>query len=63
MLSLRCRLGIDKQLLKNYGYDIENNENFVDFKKKGVLIDEGNIVKLNPDFYGVSNFIIASILP
>lgn len=63
MLGLRCKNGISKNYLINHGYELVKNENFIDFKNKGVLIETSDRIYLNPDFYGVSNFIIASLLP
>lgn len=63
MLGLRCKAGVSKDYLKSKGYEIENNENFIEFRQKGVLIENRDNITLNPDFYGVSNFIIASLLP
>jgi len=62
MLGLRCKAGINKEFLKKNGYLIEKNENFIEFVKKGILND-GEIISLNPQYYGVSNYIISSILP
>lgn len=64
MLGFRCKLGISKKYLLSLGYNIEENKNFKDFLKRGVISENGddNII-LNPQYYGVNNFIIASILP
>ena len=63
MLGLRCCLGISKSYLKNLGYNIEDNEYVKDFKKREVLLEEEDKIFLNSKFYGVNNFIIASLLP
>lgn len=63
MLGLRCKVGISKNFLKKHGYKIDENENFIDFYKRGILIACEDKIILNPNFYGVSNYIIASILP
>ena len=63
MLGLRCKNGISKEFLKNLGYNIEENNNFIDFKNKEVLIENDDKIILNTAYYGVSNYIIASILP
>lgn len=63
MLGLRCLNGIDKKYLKLNGYDIVKNDYYKDFVKKGVLIDDGDKIYLNEDYYFVNNFIIVSLLP
>ena len=63
MLGLRCRLGIDNLKLKGLGYDITQNKDFKKFVKDNILIKEEDIIKLNPQYYGVSNFIITALLP
>ena len=63
MLGLRCRLGVDNDKLKQFGYDLTQNEYFKNFVRDCVLIKEGEIIKLNPQYYGVSNFIITRLLP
>ena len=63
MLGLRCNLGIDTKYLERLNYNILDNENFKDFKEKGILIEEGNKVNLNPDFYVINNYVIVNLLP
>lgn len=63
MLGLRCKAGISKEFLKKYGYDIEKSEKYIEFKEKSILNENEDKISLNPDYYGVSNYIIASILP
>lgn len=64
MLGLRCKNGISKSYLNGLGYDITKVQSFDDFIKRGVLVEEGDDkIKLNPTYYGVNNFIIASLLP
>lgn len=63
MLGLRCKAGISKEFLKKYGYDIEKSDKYIEFKEKGILNENEDKISLNPDYYGVSNYIIASILP
>ncbi len=59
MLGLRCEVGFDiNQLKKN----ILSNPKFQQYLKSGILQKEGKIVKLNPDFYGVSNTIIENLI-
>ncbi len=64
MLGLRCKIGVDKKYLMQLGYDIDKNNSLKDFIENGVIIS-GNDSKLflNPQFYGVNNFIITSLLP
>ena len=63
MLGLRCYKGIKIDFLKTNGYDITQNKNYIDFKEKGILLEKDNKAYLNSDFYGVSNYIIASLIP
>ena len=63
MLGLRCKAGISKKFLNDLGFDISKNENFQEFKNKQILIETDDKILLNENFYGVSNYIIASILP
>lgn len=63
MLGLRCDLGIDTKYLEKLNYHIKDNESSKDFKEKGILIEEKDRVKLNPDFYVINNYIIVSLLP
>ena len=62
MLGLRCEIGFNKKQILDLGYDIEKNENFNNLINKNILIEKGDIIKTNPKYYGVSNYIISSIL-
>ena len=63
MLGLRCKNGISKEFLLKKDYDIKKNENYLLFLSQGILIDKGDKIYLNPDFYGVNNYIIVQLLP
>lgn len=63
MLGLRNSCGVNKLELKNLGYDINTNENFLFYIKKDILYEKYNFIYLNPKFYGVSNNIILNLLP
>ena len=63
MLGLRCKAGISKIVMKTLGYDITTNSNLVEFVEKGILNQQGDIITLNPDYYGVSNYIFVKLLP
>ncbi|MBQ8909324.1 MAG: radical SAM family heme chaperone HemW [Clostridia bacterium] len=63
MLGLRCKAGISKQFLRIKGYNIDENESYAEFLQKGILLDNGDNIKLNPKYYGVSNYIIVKLLP
>ncbi len=65
MLRLRCKLGIDKNYLLSKGYDITKNINYAVFIEKGVIIPskDDNKVFINPQYYGVNNYVISSLLP
>lgn len=63
MLGLRCNRGVDKMYLTSLGYDIAKNEHLSDFIEKGVIIQKEDRLYLNPDFYGVNNYIIVHLLP
>ncbi len=63
MLGLRCKLGVSKKYLKSLGYDIETNSNLKEFIDREVIISKDDILNLNPSYYGVNNYIIASLLP
>ncbi len=65
MLGLRCKIGINKNYLLEKGYDITKNSYLQDFIEKEIIITQkdDNILKLNPQYYGVNNFIITSLLP
>lgn len=63
MLGLRCRAGISKIVMKSFGYDILQCEDYHYFKEKGVLVEKGDIITLNPQYYGVSNYVIVKLLP
>lgn len=62
MLGLRCKKGIDKKYLKSLGYDIEKNNYLKEYIQNNILIENERIY-LNPDFYGVNNYIIVHLLP
>ncbi|MBQ8443882.1 MAG: radical SAM family heme chaperone HemW [Clostridia bacterium] len=63
MLGLRCKAGISKKFLIQKGYDIQKSDSYIDFLEKDILQESGDNVKLNPKFYGVSNYIIVKLLP
>lgn len=63
MLGLRCKYGVDIEYLKNLGYNIEENENLTDFIDKNIIKKDKQRLFLNPDFYGVNNYIILKLLP
>ena len=65
MLGLRCCHGIDKTYLVNLGYNIDENQHLKDFIEKGIIRQnyDKNRLYLNPDFYGVNNYIIVHLLP
>lgn len=63
MLGLRCYLGFDREELKSFGYDIEQNENFKILLKKGYIYQKNSKIYLNPKFYNVNNQIITKLLP
>lgn len=63
MLGLRCKKGIKKDYLLSLGYDITKNEYLKDYVKNGIIIENQNLLYLNPKFYGVNNFIIVHLLP
>lgn len=63
MLGLRCKNGIDLNYLKNLNYDLENNKTLNDFVEKNILIKQNNKVFINPEYYGVNNYIIVQLLP
>ena len=62
MLGLRCRNGIDKNFIKSFGYDIEKNKNYNDYLSQNILIESGDKVFLNPDYYSVNNLVIVNLL-
>ena len=63
MLGLRCKNGISKDYLKKIGYDITKCQSLNDFIKRDVVTEKGDRIYLNPSYYGINNFIIASLLP
>lgn len=63
MLGLRCRAGISKIVMKSFGYDILTNQDYQDFIKQGVLQERGDLITLNPKYYGISNYVIVKLLP
>ena len=63
MLGLRCKAGISKIVMKSMGYDIAGNENFQEFKNQGILVENGDIITLNPQYYGINNYVIVKLLP
>lgn len=62
MLGLRCTLGVNIEYLKNLGYNIEKNKNFNEFLSKNIIFKKENKFFLNPQYYGVSNYIIVKLL-
>jgi len=62
MLGLRCNQGVDKEYLSRLGYDITKNENLLNFIEKGIIKEDKNRLFLNPDYYGVNNYIIVHLL-
>ena len=63
MLGLRCDLGVDKNYLKSLKFDIEKSESLADYVQRGIIRKSGDKLFLNPQYYGVNNFIIAHLLP
>lgn len=65
MLGLRCNQGVSLDYLASMGCNFAQNEYFDDFVNKGILKLSGDNKKvyLNPDFYGVNNYIIVHLLP
>ena len=43
--------------------DITKNENYSEVIANDIIIENGDKLILNPDFYGVSNYIIVKLLP
>ncbi len=62
MLGLRCCLGFRLSQLKKYGVILEKNPYFNEFLEKGVLKAENGVIKINPDYYGVSNLVIEELI-
>lgn len=62
MLGLRCKLGFKISDLKKLGYDITKNKAYAEFLEKNILIKIGNVLRLNEDYYGVSNSVICGLL-
>ena len=63
MLGLRCKLGVDIEILKKIGYDIKKNIYFEDYLCQKILKLDGNILTLNSIYYHLSNTIISNLLP
>lgn len=63
MLGLRCKMGISREKLKTLGYEIDKCSYLQEFIDRGILLDKGDKIFINPEFYGVNNYIIASLLP
>lgn len=63
MLGLRCEYGVSLDELDILGYDIQKEKAYQDFLNKGVLFEKDDRFYLDPTQYGVSNFIIVSLLP
>lgn len=62
MLGLRCNLGFDLQQLQKFGLNLENNDQFQEFLQNNILFLQNGRVKINPDYYGVSNLIIEKLI-
>lgn len=63
MLGLRCKNGVSKQFLKRRGYDITQNENLKEYIAKEIVREKDDKLFLNPEYYGVNNYIIFHLLP
>lgn len=63
MLGLRCKLGVDIEKLKEFGYDISKNSYYLDYLNQGILKQTDNFLYLNEIFYHISNTIISNLLP
>ncbi len=63
MLGLRCSEGISKTKLVLLGYDITKNRYLKALIANKVVIEEGDKIHLNPDFYSVNNLVITQLLP
>ena len=63
MLGLRCKNGIDLTYLNKLGINLEENEYFKQYLQQDILKKENEKVYLNPEYYGVNNFIIVHLLP
>ena len=62
MLGLRSRVGVDKSELKTLGYDIEKKKDYRDFLEKGIVYEKEKRFYLNPQFYGISNYVIIKLI-
>lgn len=62
MLGLRCNRGVDKKFLLDLGYDIDKNVYLSNFIERGIIDEDLNHLYLNPDYYGVNNYIIVHLL-
>ncbi len=63
MLGLRCFSGVNIDELRKLGYDVEENPNYADYLKSGVIRKEGKNFFLNEDYYSVSDYVIKHLLP
>ena len=59
MLGLRCEAGFNT---KELSFDITKNKNFNELLQQNIIIKNGDIVTLNPNFYEVSNSVILKLL-
>ena len=63
MLGFRCNNGVNIPFLNSLGYDITQNSDYKFMKEKNIIIEKNDKVYLNPNYYGVNNFIIVKLLP
>ena len=64
MLGLRTSKGVNKQALKDYGYNFDVKKDVIEnLEKNNFIKDDGEYIKVCEDKFGVTNQIILKLLP
>lgn len=58
MLGLRCQYGFD---LKKLSFDLTKDSEFLNLINRQILVKNGDVVTLNPEYYPVSNSVIIKL--
>lgn len=58
MLGMRCKFGFD---LKKLSFDLTKNTEFADLLSRNIIVNNADIITINPEYYPVSNSIIIKL--
>lgn len=58
MLGLRCKYGFD---LKKLSFDLTKDSEYLWLLERGIIVKNGDVITLNPEYYPVSNSVIIKL--